>query len=105
MDIGKLNKRITIQELSKITDDEGYVKEEWFDYKTVWAYCKPHSANEYYKANAVNSKASIKFNIRYCRGLDTSMRIKYNNKFYDILSVENVDEANREMWLLGEVIE
>lgn len=105
MDIGKLNKRITIQVFSKTTDDEGYIKEEWADYKTVWAHCKPHSANEYYKANAINSKASIKFNIRYCKGLDTSMRIKYKDKFYNILSIENVDESNIEMWILGEVIE
>lgn len=101
----RLNKRITIQTLSTTTDSEGYRKETWSDYRTVWAYCKPHSANEYYKANAINSKASIKFNIRYFKGLDTSMRIKYKDKFYNILSIENVDEANIEMWILGEVIE
>lgn len=102
--IGKRNRRITIQMFTTIIDDEGYQVEAWKDIATVWAYIKNLHGNEFFQAQAINSKASSKINIRYKKGLDTSMRVIYNEKPYNILYVDDIEEKHIEIELLCEVI-
>lgn len=102
--IGKRNRRITFQKLTTIIDEEGYQKEDWQDLITVWAYIKNLHGDEFFKAQAINSKDSVKINMRYIKGLDTSMRVIYNGKPYNILYVDDIEENHIEIELLCEVI-
>lgn len=102
--LGKRNRRITIQSCRSITDSEGYQKEVWQDINRVWAYIKNLHGNEFFKAQAVNSKATCKMNIRYMQGLDTKMRISYGGKFYNILYIDDIEERHIEIELLCEVV-
>lgn len=105
IEIGKLNKRITIQQKVLITDDEGYQKEDWKDVATVWSKVENLHGREFFQAQAVNSKASCKFTIRYKKGLSTAMRILYDGKLYNILYVDDIQESHRFIEIMSEVIQ
>lgn len=101
----KLNKRITIQEYTEYKTDEGMYIKEWKDKATVWASIKNLHGGEFFQAQAVNSKATCKMRIRYIKGLDTNMRIKYNEKSYNIVYLDDINERHEYIEVLCEVIE
>lgn len=94
MNIGDLNKRITIQKLITITNKNGFEEETWQDYKTVWASADNLFGREYYAAQAVQAEKTVKFTIRYCKDLDTNMRILFDNKQYNIVFIDNIKYGN-----------
>ena len=48
MDIGKLNKRITIQKREIFINENGFEVEGWKDYKIVWASIKNLNGKEFF---------------------------------------------------------
>ena len=110
MNPGELNRRITILKRSIFTDDNGFEKEEWIDYKTVWAKVKNLNGREFFQAQQAHSKASKKVIIRYFNDLDSSLnpnvsleyKIKYKNNNYNLIYSDNIQEQNRFIELLLE---
>lgn len=95
MEIGTLNKRITIQELKTTINDNGFEVEDWIYFKTVWADVSNLYGREYFDAMAVQMENTVKFTIRYLAGIDTSMRISFGDKHYNITSIDNIKYRNR----------
>ena len=104
MKIGRLNKRITIQEYSNIIDEEGFHKKEWVDLKTVWGSIKNYNNKEKFQSDTIHDKQTCEVLIRYTSGVTNANRIKYNNTYYNILSVQNINEQNKELLILCEVL-
>jgi SPP1 family predicted phage head-tail adaptor len=46
--------------------------------------------NEKVEADQVTSTSKVKFKIRFFDGIDESMRISYNSKYYDILDIQEL---------------
>lgn len=101
MNPAKMNKRITFQEFVSGTDSDGFPVESWADVKTVWAMIKTLQGREYFAAAAVQAENTTRFIIRYTTGLNTDMRISYNNRFFDIQSIINDDEKNVTMTIIA----
>lgn len=97
MEIASLNKRITIQELKLSINENGFEIEEWIDYKRVWAGVSNLHGREYFDAAAIQMENTVKFTIRYLPGIDTSMRIVFQDKNYNITSIDNIKYGNRFM--------
>lgn len=95
MEIGSLNKRITIQELKTNINENGFEVEDWIDFKTVWAGVTNLHGREYFEAAAVQMENIVKFTVRYLDGIDTSMRILFKDKHYNITSIDNIKYKNR----------
>jgi SPP1 family predicted phage head-tail adaptor len=95
MEISALSKRITLQELKTNINENGFEIEEWIDFKTVWAAVSNLHGREYYEAAAVQMENTVKFTIRYLEGIDTSMRILFKNKPYNIISLDNIKYRNK----------
>lgn len=96
MNIGKMNKRITIQEYVTSESDNGFETKTWQDVKTVWATVKPLSGKEYFAAQATQSEIHIKFYIRYTSAITSEHRIKFDGKYYEIVSPPiNINGSNR----------
>lgn len=114
--VGELKHKIIIQQFIKTTDDDGYKVEKWQDIKNLWAKVKNLYGKEYYAATAVQQEKTVKFVIRYTKGIDESMRIKFGKKIvyirdksgnvtgskevdrvYDIKFIDNIKYANRFM--------
>lgn len=99
MDIGGLNKRITIQRKSDLLDDYGQLKNDWFDIKTVWADIRPITGREKLRALEINFELSHTIKIRFdsaflpVRTL-SACRVKYGNRILSITSALDFNEQH-----------
>lgn len=92
--IGDLNKRITFIKRGEFEDALGQIKHGYFDYKTVWATVKALRGGEYYEAQKLRPETTYKITTRYHDCITPDMRIRYNDKIMEILTVQNVAECN-----------
>ncbi len=97
MEIGDLRHRITIQKRSTTINENGFEVETWQDYKTVWAAVSNLHGREYFAAAAVQAENTVKFTVRYLPSLDTTMRINFRGKTYDITAIDHIKYQNRFM--------
>ncbi|MVX64228.1 phage head closure protein [Clostridium chromiireducens] len=95
MPIGDLRHRITLQKFTTVVNENGFEEEAWQDYETVWASGSNLSGREYYQAATVQAEKTVKFLIRYIEEVDTSMRILFKNKQYNITSIDNMKYTNK----------
>lgn len=100
MKIGKLRHRILIEQAAETRDADGSVIEAWSTYATVQASIEPISAREYFAAQSTQADVTHRINLRYLAGVTPKMRVSYGSRLFDILSVINVDESNRELQLM-----
>lgn len=100
MRAGDLRNRIKIQQKSVTRDTFGGETVTWTDVVTVWAAIEPISGREYYAAQQVQAEASTRIRIRYYAGITTSMRVLWGTRYFDILSVIDIQERGREIHLM-----
>ena len=98
MQIGELNRRITFQYATKVSDGMGGFTETWGDIATVWAKKWTVSSSELTADMQVNMVRVQKFCIRYRSVLLPSWRIKYGTTFYNITGIDP-DEKNEFIYL------
>lgn len=107
-DVGKvLRRKIVIQKMEIIEDEIGNQRKEWSDWKTVWAERNNLWGQEYYAAKAVNEENTVVFTARYAPFIDeinnTSYRIKFNNKTYDIKQIDYLNDDG--LWVKIKALE
>lgn len=99
-DVGRLDKRITIQQASSEEqfDTIGNQLPGWIDYHSCWAAVTGDSDKEEHNAKEPREKSVKNFKIRYCSKLEDMTtdcyRIKYRGHYYDIVSIDNLAEAD-----------
>jgi SPP1 family predicted phage head-tail adaptor len=93
---GEFNKRITFlgQGGEEQYDEEGYPIPSEPIKKSVWAKVIPVSGREFIEAKATQSENIYRFIIRYRKDLDTSMKITFNDRTFEIVSILNDNEDN-----------
>jgi len=105
MDIGRLNKRITIEHQASTYDqidpwnqfetvwseesydDAGQQVESWSTFATVWADIKHNSGIETIKSDALASSVKTSIRVRYMPGVNAGMRVNYSGLQYEITAV------------------
>lgn len=101
MRAGLLRKRITIQNTTATRDSYGAENITWEDFAVNRpAQVTPLSGREFFDAQQTQSGIEVRFNIRYIKGIKPKMRVLYNGEGYDIQSVINLEERNREIQIL-----
>lgn len=95
MPASDLRNRITFQKFTTVVNENGFEIEAWEDYKTVWASVSNLTGREYYEASAVQAEESVKFTIRYLSSITTDMRILFQDKQYNINSIDNIKYENK----------
>lgn len=85
-----LRDRITLQSKVEATGPFQPL-DEYEDYETIWAECKFLRGRNFYAAKAANVKTNVEFIIRHRTDIDETMRIKYNDKFYEIEGIIPLD--------------
>jgi len=100
MRAGDLRHRITLQQKTETRDSFGAVIETWNDVATLYASIEPLRGKEFFDAQQVNAEVTIRIRIRYRSGVTPNMRVLFGTRTFDIQSVINVDERNREMILM-----
>lgn len=110
MRAGPMRQRVTIQTLSETADGYGQRIQSWTSSGTFWASVKNLSGREAVNAKQVKADATHQVTMRYVGtlfstpGLQPSMRLVFNGRFFNILFVNNIDERNREYQLLTQEI-
>lgn len=103
MRAGNLRRRIVLQSATETRASDGGVVRTWSAYATVWASVEPLTGREYQNAAQQVSEVSHKVRLRYVPGatrVKSQHRILYNGRIFQIVSVANVEERNREMELM-----
>jgi SPP1 family predicted phage head-tail adaptor len=93
--VAKLNKRVTIQNVSRVSDGQGGFTETWTDSATVWAGIEPVKSYERFQAMQQAVPVSHKITMRYNAVVDETSRMRYGNRLFEVKEVINVDEADR----------
>ncbi len=106
MKIGELRQRITFKIKSdKTTNDNAFLlpdDEIWKeDFKTVWSAVYPLKGKEFWSARAVHNEKTVKFYIRYTKGLKEDMMIVYGDRKFNITSIIDIDERHRWMQIIA----
>lgn len=79
----ELTTRVIIQQYGTITDDDGFEKQDWVEFKKSWARKTGLKGKTFYEAAATQSQSDVIFKIRYTKGITSSMRIAENPKVVD----------------------
>lgn len=97
---GRLNKRITIQQLVSTQNAYGEPNEQWVLFDNAWAAVSPLAGRKYYEAQQSNSEITTEIRVRYRENLSVRMRILSGDEIYDIKSIINPDTKGEEMILM-----
>lgn len=89
MNSEKMDRRITLQEVTETQSSTGFASESWADVVTVWAQVTYKSGREYFQADKTNAQVVKLFRIRYRSDLTNKMRIVYEGRNYDILTIDS----------------
>ena len=83
----------------KKVETEGPFKplDKYEDHLSLWAESRFLRGRNFYAARAANVKTDVEFVIRYRTDLDEKMRIKLNNRFYNIEGILPLDNSRMYM--------
>ena len=90
--IGLLNKRITLQYQTKVSDSMGGWVLSWVDHATVWAAIWDATSHEINAAGQTSLVITHRIRIRYRSTFKASWRIKFGTRYFAIVSILNPNE-------------
>ena len=102
MEIGTLNKRITLQYETKTADGMGGFDVVWTHGATVWAAIWATSAKELVQSMQTDMVITHRIRIRYRSTFKPSWRIKFGTRYFNIISMINPAERNEYLDLMCE---
>ncbi len=97
---GELRHKIIIQQNTPTRDAMNAEVDSWADYATVWASIEPIRGKEFWDSQQINAEITGKIKLRYLAGVISKMRVKFGMRIFEILSVINPGEKNRELQLM-----
>ena len=92
IEIVELNKRITLQAQRKTPTLKGGFTITWVDIAIVWAKTWSVSSNEKTESMQSSLERIQKFKIRYRNVLKASWRIKYGDRYFNIIGLDPDDK-------------
>lgn len=101
MDVGRLNRRITIQGKTVTRDAYGGESISWTDVATVWAAVLPIRGREYVAIREAGAELTTRFVIRYRQGVTPAMRVVHGGANYDIEQVIDTEDGHRFIELMA----
>ena len=99
MRAGKLRRSIIIQSPTNSTDAIGGLVQTWATFASSYAEISPNNGREAIQAQQINAQQPILIHLRYIAGVLPKMRVIYGTRTFEIISVANLNEKNREIEL------
>lgn len=97
---GKYRQRLTIQSRQDVRQPNGGYKPQWVDlFTNVGAEVLTGAGSEPIAADAKQSKDVARINFPWLPGIESTMRILFEGKVYDITSLEGDSTLRREIRL------
>lgn len=105
MNAGAYRELVTVQQLTKTKDADGFTVEEWVDYYQNYAYVNKLSGKEFWAAAETASQSTVVFEFRYHDPLENvdskNYRIVFRNRIFNITNVDNVQFRNETVKISG----
>ncbi len=100
IEIGRLDRRISIESLSDAEDIYGQDTGDWSLFCRVWANIKTVNTRERVQGMAMTGNITHTIAIRYRTGLAdpkmvAAMRVKYKNRIFNIEGCRDHEESHR----------
>lgn len=92
---GLYDKRIVIQTIRTQPSDDGSPAEVATEFAKRWASINPGTGREYVQADSVMADVSNVLEMRYIAGVTPKHRVLFGARVFEIIFVENMNEANR----------
>lgn len=99
----RLNKVVTIQSKVVTQDSEAGLVETWSTYAIERASIVPLNGSEYFQSQQFVNKINYRIRVRYSKknkSITPSMRVSWDGRLFDIESVINPMESNKEIILM-----
>lgn len=103
MRAGRLRHRVVLQSRTTAQNAYGEQVVSWTNTGTYWAAVEPVTGKERFASGERVHEQDVRVVMRYVGEIDTTQRISFDSKVYDIKAVINKDERNREYELLCSV--
>ena len=101
MEIGRLRHRIDIESQSLSTDSQGGSSRTWATRATVWSSIKPLRSEERFYNEQLKLQTTHEIIIRYLSTVLSTDRIKFGSRYFEIVSLKNIDEAGKLLIILA----
>ncbi len=95
MQVGQLNKRLTLRTNTPSTDAMGGLVDSYANTIVVWGRVEPLRGTERQYAMGIDASLSHKITTRYNSKLDSTDQITYNSRTFRVGVPINVDEASK----------
>lgn len=92
MQIGELDRRVTLQSSSRLANNYGEAELTWANYRTVWAKVDWDGGKVNEELEKITATSDVHIYIRNLDiEIDTTYRVSYDNKFYYIHAINEID--------------
>lgn len=95
----ELRHRLTIQTVTQTKDNEGGYTDVWSDTATYWGALYPIRAAQRFEYKTINVDATHVARFRGKLSIDETQRIKFGSRIFEILTVEDKQERDFELWV------
>jgi len=97
-----LKHRVTFEKNDSTTNDYGEPTTNWVGITPdEWVQIIPLTGNERYQSEKLNAEVNHKIRMRFRAGIDTTLRIVYGTRVFNIDAVLNVHELNKELQIMA----
>jgi SPP1 family predicted phage head-tail adaptor len=100
MRAGPMRHRITLETPAETQTPDGSVTRTWAPFATVWASVEPLLGREWFDAQREQADVSHRVRMRFLAGVSHNMRVMLGSRVFEIESVINAGERNRELVLM-----
>ena len=99
MQSGKMDKKIYLQSLIEV-NNSGQLEQSWDEsLPFTWAEVLTQRGSESFVAARTEAEEIIRVGIRYRSDVDSTWRLKWNDRFYYISAVDDSDKRKGDLWL------
>ena len=94
--------RITFKNYTQTENAMGDTISAWVVHSKKWAMIKTVKGKEFVQATSVQGERTLRFVVRYTKGLTNDMRIIYDERTFEIIAPPiNDDELNETLTIMG----
>lgn len=93
--IGEMRERVTLQSPSRTPDGAGGANVAWTSGASVWAKVEERRGQERLAGERLAAEAAFALTIRYRSGISTQMRVLWNTRVLNIVSLRDPDGRKR----------
>ena len=89
-DVGKLNRRITIEQATETADAYGEPIKTWAELVSLWANVWPVSNTERFASAQIGREVELRMHVHYRSDITEEMRVLFDGHYYDIQGIKEI---------------